>query len=80
MVSNAEYEWPWLVADTFEEMAEWLRSVDIIAHRDSFRKSASGIICPQNGAYKYLRINANTGSVIIGAEYADPTKARAKAF
>ena len=68
VVTNDKYELPLYVADSFDELAEWLLGLGIHACKNSFRKSATGIVRSANKKVKYLRINSQTGEVIIGPE------------
>ena len=68
VVTNDKYELPLYVADSFGELAEWLSGIGVHACKNSFRKSTTGIVKSANKKVKYLRINSETGAVIIGPE------------
>lgn len=65
-VSNDKYELPYFVGESYRELEEWVRaSGDKTSHK-TLRNAPTGILETDNHKFKVMRVNRNTGRVLVG--------------
>ena len=65
-VSNDKYELPYCVGDSFRELEEWVRASGDRTGFKTLRNAPSGIAETDNHKFKIMRVNRNTGRVLVG--------------